>query len=244
MDEMQIGPSRRGFCDAAPTPAKRMPRLFLLLVLSLCGLAAAGSAAPTTPLPKLRIRKSVKKHGWKVGALLLTGWRIKAARRPSAAPVVVEEEAPSKPKPKLPAAAKRFAGSWKQVETDNYSVYLAEVQGLGGVKRSIGAKIPLAPSYAIKGGELCCETKCAGAKSVHETLTAGESTFYEPNIGVVYECSGRWEGKTFVSTRVSPKINGGRPVVCTQCVADDGSLTITYDWKGKSGPFVARYVRG
>lgn len=98
------------------------------------------------------------------------------------------------------------------------------------------------PIFSIVDGLLVVETVCVGAKPVRETLQPGETTFHEPNLKCDYRVHAKWEGATFVATRRSDAVNGGKPTVQRRWLSGPDELTITQDWGGKK-PFTAVFTR-
>ena len=103
--------------------------------------------------------------------------------------------------------------------------------------RKIAEQIPLSPTITLRDGLLLCTIYCPvhsrfsnasprilnlittrsaaafpclvqGAITVHETMIAGESLFFEPNQDVTYKVSAYWDGATFVSYRNCPAVYG------------------------------------
>lgn len=148
--------------------------------------------------------------------------------------------------------------------------FLGEAQGLPWAMRKCAERIHPTPKFHIEDGKLHCETLCLGAKPVRELLTPGESAFHEPNVsshriievlplssasltcaltfafvqlGHDYIVASKWEGATFVATRKSDAVNGGRPTVQRRWVDQKtDELVVSQDWGGKK-PFIARYAR-
>jgi hypothetical protein len=124
------------------------------------------------------------------------------------------------------------------------AAFLAEAQGLSWALRKFVVAIHPTPRFWIEGGTLHCETTCIGAKAVREVLSAGMSTFVEPNLGHQYSVRAWWDGAAFVAERQCDGVNGGRPTVQRRWLdSSSGELIISQDWGGKRGPFVARFAR-
>mmetsp|Transcript_13731 Transcript_13731/g.32790 ORF Transcript_13731/g.32790 Transcript_13731/m.32790 type:complete len:464 (-) Transcript_13731:117-1508(-) len=149
---------------------------------------------------------------------------------------------PSSGNQTLPAAAESFVGEWAMLEQTNYDEFLKEAIGMSWAVRRIAQYIIPTPAFHIQDGALHCVTTCLGAQPVHEILEVGESTWYEPNLGVEYSVTGRWEGDAFVNVRRSSKVNHGRATTQTRRINEAGELVIVQEWGGNVG-FTSRFVR-
>ena len=162
------------------------------------------------------------------------------------------------PPPSLPSGARAFLGEWQQVDNSHYGEYLTEVIGLNWALRNIAGRIPLSPTFKIVDGELRCVMECIGAKPVRlpartpiepphrltraprratstqvtERMIDGEFDFYEANQDLNYRVRGKWEGTRFVATRRHASVNGGRQMVATKWIDDDGLLVMKQEWGG------------
>ena len=88
---------------------------------------------------------------------------------------------------KLPEAALALVGEWRLVRSRNYSAFLEEAQGLPWMLKSVAERIHPVPKFFIgDNGILYCDTVCIGAKTVHEVIVQGRSSFHEPS-----ECAPR-----------------------------------------------------
>lgn len=67
---------------------------------------------------------------------------------------------------------------------------------------------------------------------VTERMIDGEFDFYEANQDLNYRVRGKWEGERFVATRRHASVNGGREMVATKWIDDDGLLVMKQDWGG------------
>lgn len=160
----------------------------------------------------------------------------------------------------LPSAAAAFVGSWQLVSNEHYDEFL-QTLGLGWATRKIALKIALSPTFSIAeeaGREvLACQTLCIGAKPVYETLSAGESTFTDPNLKTLYTVTADWRlfGKkleytpetspdTYVTIRRSAAINGGRPTMQSRRIDENDRLVIKQEWGHPQGlAYVSTYRR-
>ena len=144
---------------------------------------------------------------------------------------------------------KPFIGPWTHVSSEHYKEFLQDGLGLGWAKASIGARINPEPTFEMKDNHLHCTTACFGAKDVIEILNEGEGEFTEPNLNVQYKITAKWEtmehgAATFVSSRVSAKINKGVPTVQKRWVdPSTDELIVEQDW-GAKYKCTVRYKRG
>jgi len=142
----------------------------------------------------------------------------------------------------LPPGAQHFVGEWTFVEQEHYDDFLREAVGMPWAIRRIAMHIVPTPAFAIKHGVLHCTTTCLGAKPVLETLEAGESVWFEPNLNVEYTVTGHWEGDAYVNVRSAAKINAGKPTKQVRRVDEAGELVIEQDWGGKH-KFTSRFTK-
>lgn len=104
--------------------------------------------------------------------------------------------------------------------------------------RKIAEQIPLSPTITLRDGLLLCTIYCPGAITVHETMIAGESLFFEPNQDVTYKVSAYWDGATFVSYRNCPAVYGGKRITQRRWVDEHGRLVMRTDWSDEAKPFI------
>ena len=139
----------------------------------------------------------------------------------------------------------KMKGAWVCVEKENYRDFLKECLGLPMYKYSIAEYLSQHPTFEIRDGgtTLHCTTHCKAAIPVEEEISVGHRQIEEPNMTTIYEVDTKWVDGVLHDVRVSPDVNGGKPIRQRRWVDEEtGRLHHHQNW-GTGVTFVSIYER-
>ena len=145
----------------------------------------------------------------------------------------------------LPPMAHKMVGSWINVKSENYRLFLSECLRLPKYKYLIAERLSPLPTFEIRDGgkTLHCITHCKATIPVEEDLITGSNRLFEPNLSSTYVVDAEWIDGVFTDTRVCPEVNGGQPIHQKRWVDEaTGQLNVHQSW-GTGVTFVALFNR-